>query len=77
MSEGAIWNLPFWIIGGVTLLLMWLWPMGSDKFGSERATRGSATRPEGLPAASRSVNNPARSHPFPLRRQTGGRPARG
>lgn len=69
LSEGAIWNLPFWLLGGMTVLLMWLWPLGSDKeFGSgERphAEGEGRKRPHG-----RSVN-PIRSHPFPVKQ--GGR----
>lgn len=59
------YNFPFYAIGGVTLLLMWLWPLGSDKeFGSGGATRGSehGLRPM---AAPRSVDNPARSYQTP------------
>lgn len=69
------YNFPFYAIGGVTLLLMWLWPLGSDRFGSgERphAEGEGRKRPHGRP-----VSNPARSHPFPLRRHAGERPAKG
>lgn len=31
MTEGAIWNAPFYIAGLITLLLMLFWPLGTDK----------------------------------------------